>query len=280
MKKLILKALGTRFVYAIMIIGNVAFAPQEEPVTKKARVEMKQIYGVPTYDTLFKYVFSDEEILSSFLRVFAPDLNGVGVQSGKFQRFQLLDAFIRAESTQAIVSRLKAIKKIDVIVDGQPSEEGVEFLMTILNQFDLLQEAFREGQGLFQNEDNPLQRLIEQEKDDWTALLQRADFMSKQEVQNEISTDIVRKAFEKMLLSKMSLEEQQAQESYRQEINAFRNYSQHTAGLVAKRIKEGIAEGKVEGRRKVIKLLLQMFSAEEVAKMLHIEADEVKALTM
>ncbi len=60
---------------------------------------MPQTYGIPTYDTLFKYVLSQDNIRPSFFHAFVPGLTITSSRrlDGQIQTPEVLQAFERAK---------------------------------------------------------------------------------------------------------------------------------------------------------------------------------------
>ena len=112
---------------------------------------MKQVYGIATYDALFKYVLSEDSIRPSFFRAFIPDLDIVSSERlddhmNPLQRLQLLRSFLNADHTSEVVSRLSTDPKTKVSSSfgelGDP--QATAFLHELLGRFEELQIAFPE----------------------------------------------------------------------------------------------------------------------------------------
>jgi predicted transposase/invertase (TIGR01784 family) len=115
-----------------------------------------QVYGIATYDALFKYVLSEDRIRPSFFKAFIPDLDIVKSERlddhmQPVQRFQLLRAFLHSEETTETVKRLS--KEKTTMFVGRSSKRGREpiheedkeataFLQDILGRFEEIQSAF------------------------------------------------------------------------------------------------------------------------------------------
>ena len=114
-----------------------------------------QVYGIATYDALFKYVLSEDSIRPSFFKAFIPDLDIVKSERiddhmNPVQKFQLLRTFLHLDETTEIVKRLSRDKTMSV---GRRSKRGREtiteedkeataFLYDILGRFEEIQSAF------------------------------------------------------------------------------------------------------------------------------------------
>lgn len=129
------------------------------PSAKKVRTEQSspfhsgQMYGIPTYDALFKFVLSDDKVRLSFLHAFAPDLKveeseRLDEHMNPAQSLQLLRDFINHKDTQTIVDQLKSAQSVRVKVQdvtattSTESIKAVQFLQGIVKQFDDLKRAF------------------------------------------------------------------------------------------------------------------------------------------
>lgn len=125
-------------------------------VTQKAEVFDEihpQVYGIATYDALFKYVLSEDSIRPSFLKAFIPDLDIVKSERiddhmNPVQKFQLLRSFLHLNDTTETVKRLIKDKTISVSRrtkrDREPKEDqdATDFLRSILGRFEEIQSAF------------------------------------------------------------------------------------------------------------------------------------------
>jgi len=89
----------------------------ESSSSKKSRVA--QMYGIPTYDALFKHVLSNDSIRPSFFNAFLPGLN---ITSSKrlddhmnpLQDLQLLCEFIHRKDTAATFQRIGSVANVCV----------------------------------------------------------------------------------------------------------------------------------------------------------------------
>jgi hypothetical protein len=75
------------------------------------------IYGITTYDALFKYVLSDVTIRLSFLNVFVPDLNiksstRLDEHMNPLQELHLVRDFVHRGDTVSTITRLKSSTKV------------------------------------------------------------------------------------------------------------------------------------------------------------------------
>ncbi|MCP5322493.1 MAG: PD-(D/E)XK nuclease family transposase [Candidatus Paracaedibacteraceae bacterium] len=113
-----------------------------------------QVYGIPTYDALFKYVLSDDEVRSSFFKAFIP---GIGVVKSErlddhmhpVQSLQTLRTFLHREETEKTVDKLSGATGAKVILPqagdcAAPIEdaESTAFLHEIVGRFDEIKAAF------------------------------------------------------------------------------------------------------------------------------------------
>jgi predicted transposase/invertase (TIGR01784 family) len=157
---------GLSLVFGLFLIGtHIAFAAspanQEEPSRKRQRTETvssasssPQIYGIATYDALFKYVLSDDKIRPSFLQAFAPDLPIVSSERlddhmNPVQQLQLLRNFLHAEKTNDTVKKLTSVKNVHVVHSAGKTtptadDEPTAFLHELLGRFDEIRSSFPE----------------------------------------------------------------------------------------------------------------------------------------
>jgi hypothetical protein len=117
-----------------------------------------QIYGIPTYDALFKWVLSHDDVPSSFFKAFIP---GVGIVSSErlddhmhpVQSLQTLRTFLHQEGTKRTVERLSGATEARVVFP-QPAAatdeaatyvhdiEATAFLHEVIGHFDDIKSAF------------------------------------------------------------------------------------------------------------------------------------------
>ena len=107
-----------------------------------------QIFGIITYDALFKWVLSSDSIRPSFFHAFIP---GIVVQSSErlddhmnpLQELQLLRNIINnAETTNLVVSLKENQSDVKVHVDDSYHEKATRLLGDLLHHFDDIQYSF------------------------------------------------------------------------------------------------------------------------------------------
>lgn len=113
-----------------------------------------QVYGIATYDALFKYVLSDETITPSFLKAFLPDINITSCKRldehmNPIQKLQHLRNFLAKQETKEAVDILKDASNISVICKDHDTEEEmdqnpkvIQFINGVLENFDDFKRAF------------------------------------------------------------------------------------------------------------------------------------------
>ena len=115
-----------------------------------------QVYGIATYDALFKYVLSEDSIRPSFFKAFIPDLDIVKSERiddhmNPVQKFQLLRTFLHSDETTETVKRLNKEKARMAVVGRskrgretiqEEDKEATTFLQDILGRFEEIQTAF------------------------------------------------------------------------------------------------------------------------------------------
>jgi len=125
--------------------------PPHDPIGTQAR--FIQTYGIATYDGLFKYVLSDDEVRPSFFHAFIPWLS---IKSSKriddhmnpFEQFQILRDFIHKQENSDAVSRLLEKPDMRVVSGGGkgnrtvPHPRATEFLKEFINRYDEIKLAF------------------------------------------------------------------------------------------------------------------------------------------
>ena len=68
-----------------------------------------QVYGVATYDALFKWILDDPDVRSSFFHALVPGINMTSSERlNPLQEFQLLRKFVNNNDTQKTVANLKS----------------------------------------------------------------------------------------------------------------------------------------------------------------------------
>ena len=107
-----------------------------------------QVFGIVTYDALFKWVLSADSIRPSFFHAFIPN---IVVQSSErlddhmnpLQELQLLRHMINDGEITNLVASLKEGKpKLEVHIADSYHEKATEFLKSILHHFDDIQYSF------------------------------------------------------------------------------------------------------------------------------------------
>ena len=76
-----------------------------------------KIYGIATFDALFKYILSDDTIRVSFLNAFVPDVNvksstRLDEHMNPIQQLQLVRDFVHRRDTVRTITRLKSWTKV------------------------------------------------------------------------------------------------------------------------------------------------------------------------
>ena len=67
------------------------------------------MYGVATYDALFKWILDDPDVRSSFFHALVPGINVTSSERlNPLQEFQLLRKFVNNNDTQKTVANLKS----------------------------------------------------------------------------------------------------------------------------------------------------------------------------
>lgn len=154
----------------LLTVSNVPYGAEietGEPPAKSRRTEKvqhataaaqshPQVYGIATYDALFKYVLSEDSIRPSFFKAFIPDLDIVKSERlddhmQPVQRFQLLRTFLHSDETTETVKRLNKEKAKMAVVGRskrgretiqEEDKEATTFLQDILGRFEEIQTAF------------------------------------------------------------------------------------------------------------------------------------------
>lgn len=121
--------------------------------TLKPLLKHPQVYGMATYDALFKYILSHTSIRPSFFHAFVPDLPIVSSERldehmNPIQGFQFLREFLHRQETRKTVSRLSGALSIQVVAKDTREESGIEdeqataFLHEMVGRFEELRLAF------------------------------------------------------------------------------------------------------------------------------------------
>ena len=116
-----------------------------------------QVYGIATYDALFKYVLSDDNVRPSFFKAFIPGLSIVRSERlddhmHPVQKLQLLRSFLHLNDTTDTVKRLSSDKTVYIgrkVKKGKKTvdeldQEATDFLNKLLGHFEKIQAAFPE----------------------------------------------------------------------------------------------------------------------------------------
>jgi len=156
MKKLLLMTLlslclGSTLISYGEAASSSSYSEREEPLAKRARTG--QVYGIATYDALFKYVLSEDTIRPSFFHAFVPDLTITSSQRldehmNPLQELQLLREFIHRKDTSETVSRISAAPGVCLgLVDSSSSDfikddEATTFLHEMMGHFEDIKKAF------------------------------------------------------------------------------------------------------------------------------------------
>lgn len=107
-----------------------------------------QVFGIPTYDALFKWVLSADSIRPSFFHAFIP---GMVIKSSKrlddhmnpLQELQLLrDAIHDGKITKLVASLKEKKSKVEVHVDEAYHDNATDLLKVLLRHFDDIQYSF------------------------------------------------------------------------------------------------------------------------------------------
>ena len=109
-----------------------------------------QVYGIVTYDALFKWVLDDSSIRPSFFHAFIPE---IGVQSSEridehmkpWEELQNLRKMINSKSTTDLVASIKGNgSSLSVHVDDRYHKDATEFVKAVLHHFDDICYSFPE----------------------------------------------------------------------------------------------------------------------------------------
>jgi predicted transposase/invertase (TIGR01784 family) len=112
----------------------------------------------------------------------------------------------------------------------------------------------------------------DKEKQDWIIFFKRAAYMTEEEVEKEISTPAVKRAFERAKIEKLPSEVRAAYEAEHEE---YEKYSQHTTDLVAK----GKLEGRIEEKLQIAKNLISIgLDDDKIIKSTGLSSNEIKEL--
>lgn len=110
-----------------------------------------QLFSIPTYDAVFKWVLSQDSIRPSFFHAFIPDLK---IQSSErlddhmnpLKELQLLREFLHDKETDNSVKALKEASTFAVNIEKEnkmvPSKEATHFLRKVVEGFDDFKFSF------------------------------------------------------------------------------------------------------------------------------------------
>ncbi len=107
-----------------------------------------QVFGIPTYDAMFKWVLSEDSIRPSFFHAFIP---GIIVKSSErlddhmnpLQELQLLrDAIHDSETTKLVTSLKEEKPKVEVHIADSYHEKASELLKALLLHFEDIKYSF------------------------------------------------------------------------------------------------------------------------------------------
>lgn len=127
-----------------------SFPLDREPPVKRTRTS--QTYGIPTYDALFKYVLSQDNIRPSFFHAFVPGLKitssrRLDEHMNPLQELQLLREFIHRKDTAEAVSRISSSPGVCLGVvassaDFTKDDLATTFLHEMVGHFEDIKRAF------------------------------------------------------------------------------------------------------------------------------------------
>ncbi len=112
-----------------------------------------QVYGVATYDALFKWILDDPDVRPSFFHALIPGINVTSSERldesmNPLQEFQLLRKFVNNNETQKTVAYLKDFSELEVRIKGSNHTDfiqytrGTHFLTKLLMNFGDIIKAF------------------------------------------------------------------------------------------------------------------------------------------
>lgn len=112
-----------------------------------------QVYGIATYDALFKYVLSDDKIRPSFFHAFIPDLPIVSSERldehmNPIQSLQLLRTFLHSKEAERVVKDLTAVsdfavsRKNPITHKLEKDKEATAFLHGMVSRFEEIKRSF------------------------------------------------------------------------------------------------------------------------------------------
>ena len=110
-----------------------------------------QVYGVPTFDPLFKLILDDPEVRPSFFHALVP---GINVSSSErldenmdpLQEFQLLRKFVNSNDTKKVIENLRNSSEFEVRIKKNNKftqfGKGTDLLAELLNYFGDIIKGF------------------------------------------------------------------------------------------------------------------------------------------
>ena len=107
-----------------------------------------QIFGVTTYDALFKWVFRADEVRPSFFSACIPELHIhsstiLDEHMNPLKTLENLRHFMDGQEQKAVAKQLMAKKKeIEVSFSGEPYKPGAKFLKDVVLHFEDMRKAF------------------------------------------------------------------------------------------------------------------------------------------
>jgi predicted transposase/invertase (TIGR01784 family) len=112
-----------------------------------------QVYGVATYDALFKSVMDDASVRPSFFHAFIPDIKVVESERlddhmNPLQEFQLIREILNKKKTKETVTSLRDAFEYNLMVKKMENEDfrlhtkGTQLLQSLLTHFEDLVKGF------------------------------------------------------------------------------------------------------------------------------------------
>ena len=115
--------------------------------SQEIEVFSPQVFGTATYDGLFKYILSHDNVRSSFFHAFIPNLPIVSSKRlddhmNPIQSLQLLRKFLHSKKAQSVVNSLTHASSFEVQHTGKSHSGATSFLYEIVNRFEEIKDAF------------------------------------------------------------------------------------------------------------------------------------------
>jgi hypothetical protein len=107
-----------------------------------------QTFGVTVYDSLFKYVFEDDDIRPSFFSAFIPQVHILSSKildkhMAPLKTLENLRHFIEGKKQDVVVKRLMArTGEVEVLFSGVRCDSTTQFVKEIALNFEDLRKAF------------------------------------------------------------------------------------------------------------------------------------------